>query len=137
MATSDNTPVFPAFPAFPSSQPLTRRERFNELCPDPSGRINAIQLLQDLKNMDSTDFRLETAGMLIRWYDTDKSGTIDFEEYDKIIGFVEDWKKKFNEADADKSGRIDNLEIKDALDKMGYEVKQEFVDAVMKQQAVK
>lgn len=53
-------------------------------------------------------------------FDTDRSGTIHFNEFAGLWKYVKDWQNVFRHFDADKSGSIDGQELNSALKQFGY-----------------
>ncbi|KAI9849221.1 MAG: hypothetical protein M1838_000209 [Thelocarpon superellum] len=53
--------------------------------------------------------------MMIRMFDTEKSGTIGFEEFCGLWGFLAAWRTLFDRFDEDRSGNINFDEYSKAL----------------------
>lgn len=70
--------------------------------------------------------------MMIRMFDTDRSGTISFEEFCGLWGFLTAWRSLFEQFDIDKSGNISFDEYKNALAAFGYRLSPQFVDTLFK-----
>ncbi|KAG6888372.1 hypothetical protein C0995_008808 [Termitomyces sp. Mi166 len=104
---------------------------------DRSGHITATELTQALVNGDWTAFDLDTVKLLMSIFDTDRSGTIGFNEFtglwkyikasvdhlrvasNDLYCFYQDWQNVFRHFDRDRSGSIDNNELRDALAQFG------------------
>jgi len=53
-------------------------------------------------------------------FDTDRSGTITFQEFTGLWKYIADWQNVFRHFDRDRSGSIDGQELSDALRSFGY-----------------
>jgi len=71
-------------------------------------------------NGDWTPFDLDTVKLLMSIFDSDRSGTIGFNEFAGLWKYVKDWQNVFKHFDADKSGSIDGQELNNALKQFGY-----------------
>jgi peflin len=69
---------------------------------------------------------------MIRMFDVDKSGTLNFEQFCSLWGFLSAWRGLFDRFDTDRSGYISLGEFKDALVAFGYRVSPQFVDYYFK-----
>ncbi|KZT43970.1 EF-hand [Sistotremastrum suecicum HHB10207 ss-3] len=87
---------------------------------DRSGAISAEELKQALVNGDWSQFDLDTVKMLMGIFDTDRSGTIGFEEFSGLWKYISDWQGVYRHFDADRSGSIDGHELQRALSSFGY-----------------
>lgn len=87
---------------------------------DRSGSISASELREALVNGDWSSFDLDTVKMLMGIFDTNRSGTIDFNEFAGLWKYIKDWQGVFRHFDADKSGFIDGDELHRALANFGY-----------------
>ena len=57
--------------------------------------------------------------MLILEQDTDRSGTIGFNEFAGLWKYIKDWQNVFRHFDRDRSGSIDGQELDQALNQFG------------------
>jgi len=73
-----------------------------------------------LINGDWTKFDLDTVKLLMTIFDTDRSGTITFNEFAGLWKYIKDWQNIFKYFDNDQSGSIDGRELANALQKFGY-----------------
>jgi len=87
---------------------------------DRSGAINPVELERALINGDWTPFDLDTVNLLMTIFDTDRSGTIGFNEFAGLWKYIQDWQGVFRHFDRDRSGSIDGRELQDALHQFGY-----------------
>jgi len=93
---------------------------FTSVDTDRSGAITAQELERALINGDWTPFDLDTVKLLMTIFDTDRSGTIGFNEFAGLWKYIKDWQNVFKHFDRDRSGSIDGGELRDALAQFGY-----------------
>ncbi|KAJ8519888.1 hypothetical protein ONZ45_g3203 [Pleurotus djamor] len=93
---------------------------FNAVDADKSGAISVTELQSALLNGNWTNFDLDTVKMLMAIFDTDRSGTIGFQEFSGLWKYIADWQNVFRHFDRDRSGSIDGRELADALRSFGY-----------------
>merc|ERR1711970_1004951 len=98
---------------------------------DRSGHINAIEQQQALVNGNMSKFSEDACRMMIDMFDTNKSGTIDVNEFGQLFNFVNQWKGVFQGFDRDRSGSIEFQELSQALQQMGYRFSQNLVNNVL------
>ncbi|KAH8103456.1 EF-hand [Cristinia sonorae] len=89
---------------------------------DRSGHISAHELQKALVNGDWTPFDLDTVKLLMTIFDTDRSGTIGFNEFAGLWKYIKEWQGVYKHFDKDHSGSIDGKELKDALSQFGYKL---------------
>lgn len=53
-------------------------------------------------------------------FDTDRSGTIGFNEFAGLWKYIKDWQNVFRHFDRDRSGSIDGAELHQALQQFGF-----------------
>ncbi|KAJ9624813.1 hypothetical protein H2203_004763 [Taxawa tesnikishii (nom. ined.)] len=94
---------------------------------DRTGQLTESSLRRALVNGDYTAFDPHTVKMMIRMFDTDRSGTINFDEFCGLWGFLAAWRSLFDRFDADRSGNISFDEFGDALVAFGYRLSPQFV----------
>jgi Ca2+-binding EF-hand superfamily protein len=94
---------------------------------DRSGQLSESELRRALVNGDYTAFDPHTVKMMIRMFDADRSGTVNFEEFCGLWGFLAAWRGLFDRFDKDRSGSISHLEFSDALVAFGYRLSPAFV----------
>jgi peflin len=66
--------------------------------------------------------------MMIRMFDSDRSGTIGFDEFCGLWSFLASWRTLFDRFDTDRSGNISPVEFKAALEAFRYRLSDGFVD---------
>ncbi|KAJ7578267.1 hypothetical protein C8J56DRAFT_797665, partial [Mycena floridula] len=108
---------------------------FTSVDTDRSGAITAPELERALINGDWTPFDLDTVKLLMTIFDTDRSGTIGFNEFAGLWKYIKDWQNVFKHFDRDRSGSIDGRELQDALRQFGYNLSPALVDLVQKKYA--
>lgn len=99
---------------------------------DRSGRITAHELQQALANGNHSTFSIEACKTLITLFDMDNSGTIDFNEFQQLFGFINQWKAAFQMYDRNNSQAIDSQEMGQALLHMGYRLSMPTVDKIFR-----
>ena len=95
-----------------------------------SGFLTEKELRAALVNGDWSSFDAHTVKMMIRMFDTDRSGTIGFEEFCGLWGFLAAWRSLFDRFDTDRSGNISVDEYTNALVAFGYRLSSQFVDTL-------
>ncbi|KAG0171881.1 Alpha-1 3/1 6-mannosyltransferase alg-2 [Apophysomyces sp. BC1034] len=105
---------------------------FRAVDADNSGQLTVDELQRALVNGDWSPFNIETVRTMVNMFDTDNTGTIDFNEFAGLWKYIEDWKKCFQTFDADGSGSIDRGEMQNALRTFGYNLSDRFVDVLIK-----
>jgi len=93
---------------------------FQSVDDDSSGAITPDELSRALVNGDWSPFDKDTVKMLMGLFDTDRSGTIGFQEFVGLWKYIADWQKVFRHFDKDQSGTIDGTELSAALRQFGY-----------------
>ncbi|KIM31290.1 hypothetical protein M408DRAFT_64479, partial [Serendipita vermifera MAFF 305830] len=93
---------------------------FNAVDADRSNHITAPELQQALVNGDWSPFDLDTVKLLMAMFDTDRSGTIGFNEFAGLWRYIKDWQDVFRHFDRDRSGTIEGAELKAALSQFGF-----------------
>ncbi|KAI9230420.1 MAG: hypothetical protein DHS80DRAFT_12471 [Piptocephalis tieghemiana] len=105
---------------------------FSAIDTDRSGRLSAPELSRALVNGDWKPFDIGTVAMLIRMFDRDVSGTVDFNEFSSLWKYIDEWKKCFRTFDRDGSGTIDRNELRHALHNFGYRISEETLQSVVR-----
>lgn len=100
---------------------------FKQVDRNNSGQLSEDELRRALVNGDYTAFDVHTVKMMIRMFDTDRSGTINFDEFCGLWGFLAAWRGLFDRFDVDRSGNISLREFEDALVAFGYRLSPQFV----------
>ncbi|KAF2146425.1 uncharacterized protein K452DRAFT_262187 [Aplosporella prunicola CBS 121167] len=100
---------------------------FGAVDKNQTGQLSFDELRKALVNGDWTAFDTHTVRMMIRMFDTDRSGTINFEEFCGLWAFLAAWRTLFDRFDTDRSGNISFNEFSDALIAFGYRLSPQFV----------
>jgi len=90
-----------------------------------------------LINGDWTPFDLDTVKLLMSIFDTDRSGTIGFNEFAGLWKYIKDWQNVFKHFDRDHSGSIDGQELRDALSQFGFNLSPPLLDLLQRKYDVK
>lgn len=64
-------------------------------------------------------------------FDRDQSGTINFQEFQQLWQYINQWKGAFDRYDQDRSGAIEGHELHRAFAEMGFNVSANFVSLVV------
>lgn len=70
----------------------------------------------------------QLTGMILQ--DTDRSGTIGFNEFAGLWKYIKDWQNVFRHFDRDRSGSIDGHELHQALSQFGYNLSPQLLHLV-------
>ncbi|KIR67050.1 calcium-binding protein [Cryptococcus bacillisporus CA1873] len=96
-----------------------------------TGQLNAY----DLQRLLAKDARMEAredAVKMVNIFDTDRSGSINFQEFEGLYRYIQDWHDIFRRFDRDNSGLIDRLELSNALQGFGFTLPPELVAKLVK-----
>ncbi|APA09018.1 hypothetical protein sscle_04g037880 [Sclerotinia sclerotiorum 1980 UF-70] len=105
---------------------------FKAVDKDRTGVLTERELRAALVNGDWTAFDPYTVKMMIRMFDTDRSNTINFDEFCGLWGFLAAWRSLFDRFDKDRSGNISLDEYSEALVAFGYRLSDSFVGVLFK-----
>ena len=98
---------------------------------DNSGHINSSELQLALVNGNMSKFSEEACSMMIDMFDANHSGTIDVKEFGMLFGCINQWRSVFEGFDRDRSGRIEEGEMGQALTQMGYRMSPTFIRNIL------
>jgi len=124
----------PGYGGYPGQQAPVNPETqnfFNQVDKDRSGKINAQELQSALVNGKGQNFSDQACTLMISMFDTDRSGTIDVYEFEKLFSYVNQWLSVFKAYDRDQSGAIEEAELSQALAQMGFRFSQQFVQFLL------
>ncbi|KAI2088862.1 hypothetical protein LOZ28_000732 [Ophidiomyces ophidiicola] len=93
-----------------------------------TGSLSESELGSALVNGDYTSFDPHTVRMMIRMFDRDGNGRVNFDEFVALWRFLAAWRELFDRFDEDRSGRISLSEFSKALVAFGYKLSQSFVN---------
>lgn len=126
---------------YPSDHRITlrasysRREedrKLNKSFKTGSGQLSEAELKAALVNGDWSSFDPHTVKMMIRMFDADRNGSINFDEFCGLWGFLAAWRNLFDRFDVDRSGNISYNEFTEALVAFGYRLSSGFVGLLFK-----
>ncbi|KAJ8950871.1 hypothetical protein NQ318_011167 [Aromia moschata] len=100
---------------------------FQAVDKDRSGQINWQELQAALINGQGQNFSTTACKLMIGMFDTDKTGTIDINEFQLLYGYINQWLTVFRNYDRDSSGSIEEPELGQAFQQMGFRLSPEFV----------
>eukprot|EP01120_Amphizonella_sp_Union-15-10_P002145 TRINITY_DN1229_c0_g1_i1.p1 TRINITY_DN1229_c0_g1~~TRINITY_DN1229_c0_g1_i1.p1 ORF type:complete len:219 (-),score=46.08 TRINITY_DN1229_c0_g1_i1:71-727(-) len=103
---------------------------FDSVDKDRSGSITAEELSSH--QLFSRPLGMDVARKLIKVFDQDKSGTIDFIEYASLHNFMMQMLDAFFKSDVDKNGILDANEIQSAIKAGGFELSLSTVQFLVK-----
>jgi Ca2+-binding EF-hand superfamily protein len=101
---------------------------FRAVDKDGTGQLSERELSTALVNGDWTAFDVHTVRMMIRMFDSDRSGTIGFDEFCGLWSFLASWRTLFDRFDVDRSGNISLDEFSNALIAFRYRLSPGFVE---------
>ncbi|WVW83623.1 hypothetical protein I302_105644 [Kwoniella bestiolae CBS 10118] len=105
---------------------------FSQFDSSRTGDLSAYDLQRLLAKDTMMDAREDAVKMLMNIFDTDKSGTINFMEFEGLYRYIQDWHGIFRRFDRDNSGLIDRKELHNALLGFGFSLPKEMVILVEK-----
>ncbi|KAJ6009289.1 hypothetical protein N7522_004305 [Penicillium canescens] len=123
------SPVPPPLTA-PSNDPQQLYPLFRAANVSQSSTLTEQELGSALVNGDYTSFHPRTVKMMIRMFDRDGSGTINFDEFVSLWRYLAAWRELFDRFDEDRSGRISLTEFENALVAFGYRLSPKFVAVI-------
>ncbi|MCJ1374774.1 hypothetical protein MMC20_006006 [Loxospora ochrophaea] len=121
------TPAPPAAGTGPGGSDPSLLPLFRAVDKDGSGQLTEQKLRNALVNGDFTSFDPHTVRMMIRMFDSNRSGTIGYNEFCGLWGFLAAWRTLFDRFDEDGSGNISYDEYSKALIAFGYRLSPPFV----------
>ena len=104
---------------------------FNAVDQDRSGQIDANELQKALVNGNWSHFSEEACRMMVDMFDRDRSGQINVQEFSSLFAYINQWKSLFESIDRDRSGFIEQAELAQALQQMGYRFTPTFVSNLL------
>lgn len=134
---SDST-LLPLFRAvdkdrgLPQSPPRPQGRVFADTLPAGGGQLSERELSAALVNGDWTAFDIQTVRMMIRMFDSDRNGTINFDEFCGLWSFLASWRTLFDRFDVDHSGNISLAEFTNALIAFRYRLSPQFVELLFR-----
>ncbi|KAA8495299.1 Penta-EF hand domain-containing protein 2 [Porphyridium purpureum] len=95
------------------------RAWFNAVDTDRGGTVDARELQQAF-NSANMHFSLHACAMLIRIYDTSRTGQVNFQQFCALHNFIVTVQRSFLEFDGDRNGVLDAHEVSLALQRNGF-----------------
>ncbi|CAI7589907.1 unnamed protein product [Penicillium palitans] len=123
------SPVPPPLTA-PSDDPQQLFPLFRAANASHSGALTEGELGSALVNGDYTSFHPRTVRLMIRMFDRDGSGTINFDEFVSLWRYLAAWRELFDRFDEDRSGRVSQPEFEKALVAFGYRLSGKFISII-------
>ncbi|UOH79015.1 hypothetical protein LQV05_000005 [Cryptococcus neoformans] len=117
-------------PASTEDQEL--QNMFHQFDSSRSGQLHAYDLQRLLAKDARMEAREDAVKMLMNIFDTDRSGSINFQEFEGLYRYIQDWHGIFRRFDRDNSGLIDRLELSNALQGFGFSLPPELVAKLVK-----
>ena len=114
---------------------VVNRALFADAVPTIQGRgqLSERELGSALVNGDFSSFDPHTVRMMIRMFDSDRSGTIGFDEFCGLWSFLSQWRTLFDRFDRDRSGNISLQEFREALYAFRYRLSDRFTEILFRQ----
>ncbi|ODN80047.1 hypothetical protein L202_03906 [Cryptococcus amylolentus CBS 6039] len=103
------------------------RSLFAQFDSSRSGQLHAFDLQRLLAKDATMEAREDAVKMLMNIFDTDRSGSINFMEFEGLYRYIQDWHGIFRRFDRDNSGLIDRKELHAALLGFGFSLPPELV----------
>ncbi|KAG5888271.1 hypothetical protein JTB14_025191 [Gonioctena quinquepunctata] len=94
---------------------------------DRSGHISWEELQTALINGQGERFSPTACKLMISMFDTDKTGTVGLNEFQLLYNYINQWLGVFKNFDRDQSGSIEEQELGQAFQQMGFRFSQDFV----------
>ncbi|KAJ5153335.1 uncharacterized protein N7482_009813 [Penicillium canariense] len=114
----------------PSNDPEHLFPLFRAANSSHSGSLTEQELGSALVNGDYTSFHPRTVKMMIRMFDRNGNGIINFDEFVSLWKYLAAWRELFDRFDEDRSGRISLQEFEKALVAFGYRLSPKFVSVL-------
>ncbi|WVQ75666.1 hypothetical protein IAR50_005295 [Cryptococcus sp. DSM 104548] len=115
-----------------SGDDVELRNMFNSFDSTRTGQLSGGDLQRLLAKDATMDAREDSVKMLMNIFDTDRSGSINFQEFEGLYRYIQDWHGIFRRFDIDGSGLIDRSELHSALLGFGFSLPPEMVDKIEK-----
>jgi len=110
------------------------KEIFNDIDHNNDGKINFRELHEALiRGQANSEFDQKTVRILLNKYDRDHDNEIDFSEFYNLFIGINNQFNEFLDYDQDFSGTIDSGELANALGKKGYNLNNNFIDALIRE----
>lgn len=104
---------------------------FEQIDKDRSGCLSPKEIQQALSNGTWEPFSLRTVGLLIKLFNRSNTGSLNYEEFTQIWGYITQWQGIFRQYDRMNSSRLQMDACAQALQQFGYRLSQQFVQVFM------
>ncbi|CAH0561887.1 unnamed protein product [Brassicogethes aeneus] len=94
---------------------------------DRSGQINYQELKSALVNGQGEHFSDTACKLMIGMFDPNKTGSIGINEFSQLYYYINQWLGVFKTYDRDQSGGIEENELAQALQQMGFRFSPDFI----------
>lgn len=119
-------PSYGQVPVSPEAQ-----QWFQTVDRDRSGQIQWEELQSALANGKGESFSPTACKLMIGMFDTDKTGTIGINEFQLLYNYINQWLTVFRTYDRDQSGSIEEPELAQAFQQMGFRLSPDFVKFII------
>ncbi|CAK9786342.1 EF-hand [Cutaneotrichosporon oleaginosum] len=103
------------------------RDLFAQFDSGRQGQLSYLDLQRLLAKDGTVEAREDCVKMLMNIFDTDRSGSINFMEFEGLYRYIQDWHGIFKRFDQDNSGLIDRRELQAALQGFGFSLPADMV----------
>ncbi|XP_066246937.1 peflin isoform X1 [Euwallacea similis] len=104
---------------------------------DKSGEISWQELQSALVNAEGRNFSESVCRLMIGMFDKDRTGTINVGEFQELYNYINNWLGTFKMYDRDQSGSIEEPELTQALQQMGFRFSPEFTKFLIERSDLK
>jgi len=84
--------------------------------------LNAVFTKQDMFDFEFPGFGIDTCRSMVAMHDGDMSGKLGFDEFKELWDDLRRWKGVFKDFDKDGSGYLSSMELRNALNHVGFRV---------------
>lgn len=84
----------------------------------------------ELQNFNNNTFSLETCRCMVASIDKNRRGTLNFDQFKRLWHMIMSWKDLFDECDLNKDQKIDENELRVAVDKLGFKLRDETLNVL-------
>jgi len=101
------------------------------------GYLQPHELQQVLSRGPWGLFPLNTTRLVQATFDKQNNGETSFEQFNKIINYLNNWQKNFDDFDANHDGYLTDQELRQALHEFGYALSDNIMSAVLQKYGVR